>query len=131
VFGGGDGGDDPDDEDPEESFGHGNSSTHWPPEKTYSPPTLVPSGQSRAMSGTARFAHSGLGVGDPELDPEFDPELEALCDPLDDPAPPAPPDPLPSGPGSTRPIQAAADPPTRRTERKRNVAPRCSRMVEG
>src|ERR1700722_14571209 len=91
--------------------GQGNSSTHSWFESTYWPPTLVPSGHTRARSGSSRREQSGstvppllelLLVGPPLLDPEEpplphppppglkaprlpEPEEEPLLDPEDEP----------------------------------------------
>jgi hypothetical protein len=64
--------------------GQRNSSTHWWLDSTYWPPTLVPSGQTRARSGSPSKEQSGspgpplleLLLGGPPLDPLEDPLLE-------------------------------------------------------
>jgi hypothetical protein len=88
------------------------------------PPTLLPSGQMRATSGTASAEQSG-SPGEP-LDPEVDPEPvpELLAPAVELPLPPEPDDPTepdellpadpsepeepPPVPGSTLPIQPMA-----------------------
>jgi hypothetical protein len=100
--------------------GHGNSRTHWWFLSTYVPPTLLPSGQMRATSGTASAEQSG-SPGDP-LDPEPVPEplapaveLPLPSDPDEVtepdellPADPSEPEEPPPVPGSTLPIQPIA-----------------------
>jgi hypothetical protein len=128
--------------------GQGNSRTHWWLDSTYWPPTLLPSGQTRAMSGTASSEQFG-SKPPPLLElPPFElllkppPLLETpppeLVEPLLD--PPPPPDPLPElvpllleppdepgaglpSPRSARPIQPTASTPmtTDGTKRARRV----------
>jgi hypothetical protein len=99
-------------------------------DSTYWPPTLVPSGQTRARSGTPSNEQSGspgppllelLLAGDPLLDPLEDPPLDPLGAPLLEPEAPLleaegpllePPVPGGSSPpwlGSTRPMQPSVD----------------------
>jgi hypothetical protein len=78
--------------------GHGNSRTHWPPEATYTPPTELPSGQTRARSGTGKSVQSGSVW--PEL-PALDP---LQPDPLD-------PDPLVEPPLVEPEVEPELDPP--------------------
>ena len=127
--------------------GQGNSRTHWWFDSTYWPPTLLPSGQTRAMSGTASSEQFG-SKPPPLLElPPFElllkppPLLETpppeLVDPLLEPLPPEPlpelvplllepPDEPGAGspsPRSARPIQPTASTPmtTDGTKRARRV----------
>src|ERR1700722_4052035 len=92
--------------------GQGNSSTHSWFESTYWPPTLVPSGHTRARSGSSRREQSGSAVP-PLLElllvgPLLDPTDPLLLEP-DEPTLPgperAPPPPHPEPRRSARPIQ--------------------------
>ncbi|HEX4628214.1 MAG TPA: hypothetical protein VH137_05425 [Gemmatimonadales bacterium] len=121
--------------------GQGNSRTHWWFFKMYVPPTLLPSGQMRATSGTASAEQSGS----PEpLETELPApaplapavELPLLSEPEDpiEPDEPLPDDPSepeepPPVPGSTLPMQPIARRGPRANEVTKNDERTAVRMV--